>query len=85
MIVQHDIGSAQQVNSPKYLLCAHQTRDRTSAPDKIINIAIFDNLDLRKYLVKIDSLRYPRESLLINYEQNDYFEQFKDLKLFLKE
>ena len=29
MIIQHDIESAQQVNSPKYLICAHQTKDRT--------------------------------------------------------
>ena len=72
MIVQHDIGSAQQVNSPKYLICAHQTKDRTSALDKKINIAIFDNLDLLKYHVEINSLQYSGESLLINYEQNDY-------------
>ena len=71
MIVQHDIGSAQQVNSPKYLVSAHQTKDRTSAPDEKINIAIFDNLAPRKYHVEIDNLRYPRDSLLINYEQND--------------
>ena len=65
MIFQHNIGSEQQVNSPKYLICALQTKDRTRAPDKKINIAIFDNLDLRKYHVKIDSLRYPRKSLPI--------------------
>ena len=76
MIFQLDIGSAQQVNSPKYSICAHQTKDRTNASNKKINIAIFDNLDLRKYHVEIDSLRYPRESLLINYEQNDYIEQY---------
>ena len=34
MIVQHDIRSAQQVNSPKYLISPHQTKDRTSALDK---------------------------------------------------
>ena len=34
IIVQHDIISAQQVNSPKHLICAHQTKNRTSAPDK---------------------------------------------------
>ena len=27
MTVQHDIGSAQQVNSLEYLICAHQTND----------------------------------------------------------
>ena len=75
MILQHDIGSAQQVNSPKYYIFAHQTKNRTSAPDKKTNIAIFDNLDLRKIHVEIDSLRYPRVSLLIDYEQNEYFEQ----------
>ena len=35
--------------------------------------------------VEIDSLRYPRDSLLIYYEQNDYIEQYKDLKLSFKE
>ena len=49
------------------------------------NVAIFDNLDLRKYHVEIDSIRYPRDSLLTNYEQNDYIKQYKDLKLFFKE
>ena len=65
MIVQHDIGSAQQVNSPRYLICSHQTKDRTNTPDEKINIAIFDNLDLRKYHIEKGSLRYPRDSLLI--------------------
>ena len=52
---------------------------------KEINIAIFDNLDLRKYYVEIDSLRYPRETLFLKHEQNDYIERYKDLKLFFKE
>ena len=85
MIVQHDVGSAQQVSSPKYLNCAHQTKDNTSATDKKINNAIIDDLDLRKYHVEINSLRYPRDSLLRNYEQNDYIEQYKSLKIFFTE
>ena len=48
MIFLLDIGSAQQVNSPKYLICARQTEDRTNAPNKKNSIAIFDNLDLQK-------------------------------------
>ena len=52
---------------------------------KKINIAIFDNLDLRKYYVEIDGQRYPRNSLLMNYAENDYIEQYKNLKLFFKE
>ena len=34
MIVQHDMGLAQQVNSAKYLISAHQTKVKTSAPDE---------------------------------------------------
>ena len=85
MIVQHDIGSAQQDNSPKFLISAHRTKDRTSAPDKKINIAIFDNVDLRKNHVKIDSIRYPRDSLLISYEENDHIEQYKNIKFYFKD
>ena len=34
LLVQHDIGSAQQINSPKYLIGAHQTQPRTATPDR---------------------------------------------------
>ena len=54
MIVQVDIGSARQVSSPKYMICAHQTRDRIDAPNKSNIIAKFDNVDLRKYFVEKD-------------------------------
>ena len=36
LLVQHDIGSAQEVNSPKYLISAHQTSLITTTPDKKI-------------------------------------------------
>ena len=85
LLVQHDIGSAQNVIQPKYLICAHQTNLRTTTPDKKINIAIFDNRDLREYYVEIDGQRYPRDSILINYEENDYIQQHKDLNLCWKE
>ena len=83
-ITQMDIGTSQHVNSPKYLIGAHQTRTRADTANKNNNIAIFDNLNLQKYYVEIDSVRYPRDNVLINYEQNDYIEQNKDLKLFFK-
>ena len=85
LLVQHDIGSAQNVISPKCLISAHQTSLRTTTPDKKINIAIFDNMDIRKYYVEIDGQRYPRDSFLTNYEENDYIQQYKDLSLFWKE
>ena len=68
LLDQHDIGSAQQLNSPKYLISAHQTHLRTATPDEKINIATFDNLDLRKYYIEIDGQRYPRDGVIVNYE-----------------
>ena len=84
-ITQVDIGSSQNVQSPKYLIGAHQTSDRIDAPISTKNVAIFDNLDFRKYYIEIDGQRYFRDSSLMNYEQNDYIEQYKDLKLLFKE
>ena len=85
LLIQHDIGSAQNVIQPKYLFCAHQTNLRTATPDKKINIAIFDNMDIRKYHVEIDGQRYPRDSVFMNFEEKDYIQQYKGLKLFWKD
>ena len=85
MITQLDIGSSQNVQSPKYLIGSHQTRARADTVNKNNNIAIFDHLNLKKYYVEIDGIRYPRDSVLLNYEQNNYIEQYKDLKLFFRE
>ena len=74
-ITQLDIGTSQHVNSPKYLFGAHQTRTRAYTANKKSNIAIFDNLNLQKYYVKINSVRYPRQGVFVNFEQNDYIEQ----------
>ena len=79
MITQLDIGSYQNVQSPKCLIGAHQTKDSIDAPISTKNVSIFDNLDLRKYYIEIDGQRYPRDSSLMNYEQTDYIEQYKVL------
>ena len=81
-LVQHDIASAQRVNCPKNLISAQQTCHRTTTPDEIINIAKFDNLDLRIYHVEIDGRRSPRDSVLINYEANGYIQEYRDSKIF---
>ena len=85
IITQLDIGSSQKVQSPEYLIGAHQTKDKIDGAISSKNVAIFDNLDLRKYYIEIDGQRYSRDSFLMNYEQNGYIEQYKDLKLFFKE
>ena len=64
---QVDIGSAQSVNSPKFLICAHQTNERSNQPNKRRNMSIFDNLNVRKYFVEKDGIRYPRDGVLTNY------------------
>ena len=85
LLVQHDIGSAQKLSSPKYLNSARPTSLRKTTPDKKFNIALLHNLDLRKNFVEIDGQTYPRESVLINYEEKDYIQQYKGLKLLSKE
>ena len=82
---QVDIGSAQEINSPKHLIRAHQTRNRIENRNKTINIAIFDNLDHRKHYVEIDEQRYPRDSVLINYTESEYTGHYKSLYLYFRE
>ena len=81
--LQVDIGSAQHINSPKYLIAAFQTNARTT-PNKNSNPAIFDN-NVTKYFVEIDGIRYPKDGVLINFEENSYLDQYRDLNLFYKE
>ena len=52
---QVDIASAQNINSPKFLIAAHQARARTT-PNKASNPAIFDNNHVTKYFVEIDGV-----------------------------
>ena len=84
-ITQLDIGSSQNVQNPKYLIGAHQMKDKIDGAITTKIFAIFDSLDLRKYYVETDGQRYPRDSSLMNNEQNDYIEQYKEIKIFFKE
>ena len=81
---QVDIGSAQNINSPKYLIVAHQTIGR-AVGGKAQNNAIFDNLNVRKYYVEIDGTRYPKDSVDAEYATNNYLDQYRDIELFFKE
>ena len=82
--LQVDIASAQGINSPKYLISAFQTNARTT-PNKASNPAIFDDNNVTKYFVEIDGVRYPKDGVLNNFEENSYLDQYRDLKLFYKE
>ena len=85
LLVQCDIRLSQKVNSLKYSISAHQTKDRFLTPNKNINIAKFYLIDLRKYYVEVDGQRYPRDSISKNYTENDYIDQYRDLKIIFRE
>ena len=82
--LQVDIASAQGINSPKYLISAFQTLARTT-PNKAVNPSIFDSNHVKKYFVEIVGIRYPKDGVLINFEENSYLDQYRDLKLFYKD
>ena len=58
---QVDIGSAQYINSPKYLTGVFQFQNRIGVPNKANNIAIFATNHVTKYFVEMDGARYPRD------------------------
>ena len=72
------------MNSPNYVIAAQQTAARLNAPSKGLSISRCVNLNVRKYFVEIDGQRYPRDSVLVNYAENDYVDQYRDLRLFIK-
>ena len=82
---QVDIASSQSTNSPKYLIAAHQTEARVGTSNKRNNVSIFDHVDVTKYFVEIDGYRYPKESGITKFSENDYLDQYRDLKSFHKE
>ena len=72
--LQVDIGSAQHINSPKYLIAVFQTTARTTRT-KAAKPAIFDINHVTKYFVEIDGIRYPKDGVLTNFEENSYLDQ----------
>ena len=61
---QLDIGSATNINIPLYLIVAHQKtqRENPARPPNQFDIAVFDNVDVKRYFVKIDDVRYPKDT-----------------------
>ena len=72
-------------NSLKFLILAHQTAVRIGVPNKANIIAVFENLDVRKYYDDIDGVIYPRDNVDLDYGLNDYVDQYRDPKLLYKE
>ena len=81
---QLDIGSASNINMPLYLIAAHQKtqRENPARPPNQFNNAAFDNVDVKRYFVEIDGVRYPKDPVETNYSEKKYLDQYRDLKLF---
>ena len=80
-----DIGSAQHINFPKYIVASFQTAGRIAAPNKDNNVAIFDNVYVRKCFCEIDGYSNPKDTVFTDFPENDYVDQYSDLNLFYKE
>ena len=65
MITQVDLGSSHQINFPKFLIGAHQTRARANTANKINNFVLFDSLSLQKNYVELEGVRYPQDIVLV--------------------
>ena len=76
--------SAQIINSPDYLIIAHQTAARLRVPNKTNNFAIFDILSVRKYFVDIDGARNPRADGTFDYASIEYFDRYRNPNFFPK-
>ena len=84
---QLDKGSASNINNPLYLIVAHQKtqRENPARPRNQFNNSIFVHVDVKRYFVEIDGVRYPKDTVETNFSDKKYLDQYKDLKLFYKE
>ena len=79
------LGSAQNINSPKYLIVPHQTLAGINVPNKANSEAIFVILDVRNYVSEKDGQRNPNDAVVINYTENHCLDRNRDVKFFYKE
>ena len=77
---QVDIGTAQNINSSKYLIVFRQTAARVGVPNEKSIFAIFDILNVRHYPIDINGVRYLRDGVNIDYTSDDYLDRYRDLK-----
>ena len=85
------INSASNINPPLYLIASHQKSQRPDPANPANNLsnnrfnnAFFDYAKVRKYYSEINGDRCPRNPIMINYDDNNYLDQYKILKTFYK-
>ena len=81
-----DIGSASNIIIALYLIVAHQKtqRDNPAKPSNQFNNAVFEHVDVKRYFLEIDGVRYSKDPVEKNFSDNKYLDQYRDLKFFLK-
>ena len=84
---QLDIGPASNINIPLYRKVALQKtqRDNPARPANQFNNAVFDHVDVKRYFVQIDGVRYPKDPVETTFSENKYLDQYIDPKIFFKE
>ena len=80
--LQNDIGSAQHINSPKFVIGAFQTNDRIGIPNESRNPTVFDTNHVTKYFVQNDGYRYPRDRVLTKFEEFSFLDRYRVTKFF---
>ena len=53
---QLDLGSSSSINSPNYLIAAHQTQASARPANKTNKFAFFDQVDVRRHFVQNDEV-----------------------------
>ena len=84
---QLDIGFVSNVNIPLYLIVADQKtqHENPARPPNQFNNAVFDHVNVKRYFVEIDGVRYLEDPVETNFADNKYLDQNRNLKLFYKE
>ena len=82
---QLDVGSASNISISLYLIVAHQEtqRENPARPPNQFNNATFDNVDVKRYFVEIDGVRYRKDPDETNFSDNKCLDQYRDPKFFL--
>ena len=79
-------GSASIINNPLYLIAVHRKtqRDNPAIPQNQFNNAVFDNVDVKRFFVEVDGITYPEDPIETKYSENNYLDQYRDLKIINK-
>ena len=70
------------VDKPRWVIVAFQTDRHTNQNQ---NPAVFDNVDLREACLELNSEKYPKDSITIDFNRNDIARWYNSLDKFKKE